>query len=633
MSFLAPAAFALALLIPVIVAMYLLKVRRTRQTISSVYLWQRMVRDVEATAPWQRLRRNLLLILQLIATVLLVLALARPFTWTDGIGGQTAVLVVDTSASMAAADGSPTRLDDARAQLHTLIDGLPANATATLISAGDEVRIAVASSRDRRQLHDAVNALQPGSGGSRLEGALELASAVAARQPGAEIVVYSDYAGIDNAEFLPDRVDGAAVRFITVGTRTLNQSVSALTLQRSPDGSSLSAFVQVSNFSPEPAQRRLVVSQMQDESASEGDALAAFDLDLPPLGERVVVVDDLPPSLSAVAAFLSGDDLLSIDDRAWAVAPRDAVVDVTLVTPGNRFLETALGLQPGLALTVVRFDDYRPGDDALTIIDGSLPVTATLPAGNLLIIGPVRSSDLFSVTGALEQPVPLAVDRGDPLLANVNLGEVSVLRSASIVTPAWARPLVVDEMNPTSPLLFAGELDERRVAVISFDLRRSDLPLQVAFPILLSNLMSWLSASSAQTPLTLAPGEPLIFAPPLNVTAVNIVRPDGAAVRLLPEQGRVQFAETDAPGLYQIVWDGVVQARFAVNLAVSQESNIAPQILTAFAGDGGEGSPLLQAARREWWRLLAFAALAALVMEWIAYQRGAVTRLLNRGRM
>ncbi|MCB0116824.1 MAG: VWA domain-containing protein, partial [Caldilineaceae bacterium] len=581
-------------------------------------LWQRMVRDVEANAPWQRLRRNLLLILQLIATALLVLALTRPFTWTEGIGGQTAVLVVDTSASMAAADGSPTRLDDAKTQLRMLIDGLPATATATLITAGEDVRIAVSSSRDRRQLHDAVNALRVGAGGSRLDAALELASAVAARQPDAEIVVYSDFAGIDDAGFLLDRIDDAAVRFVTLGARTWNQSVTALALQRAPDAASLIAFVQVTNFREDPVQRRLVLSPAQ------GDALAAYDLDLPAQGERVVVVEDLPPTLPAVVASLSGEDLLPVDDRAWAVAPTAAAVDVTLVTPGNRFLETALALQPGLSLTTVRPADYRPVEADLTIIDGSLPVTMPLPAGNLLIVGPVRSSELFSVTGELDQPDPLAVDRSDPLLANVNLGEISILRSASIVTPAWARPLVVDAADSTSPLLFAGELGDRRVAVLTFDLRRSDLPLQVAFPILLSNLTGWLAASSAQTPTALDPGQPLAFAPPLTVDAVNIVRPDGVSVRVLPEQGRVQFADTDALGLYQITWGGVTQAQFAVNLAAAQESNIAPQSLTASTAEAGQALPLLQAARREWWRPLAFVALTVLVAEWIAYQRGAV---------
>ena len=78
MGLLAPFAFLLSLLIPVIVAMYLLKLRREERTVSSTFLWQRMVRDVEANAPWQKARRNLLRLLQLLALLALMFALARP---------------------------------------------------------------------------------------------------------------------------------------------------------------------------------------------------------------------------------------------------------------------------------------------------------------------------------------------------------------------------------------------------------------------------------------------------------------------------------------------------------------------------------------------------------------------------
>ncbi|MEZ4640072.1 MAG: VWA domain-containing protein [Caldilineaceae bacterium] len=613
MNFLAPAAFALAALLPVIVAMYLLQsAPPTADHLQRLPLAAHGARHVEA---------NALATSPQPAPDLAVdchrAARAgphtRPFTWTEGIGGQTAVLVVDVRQH-GAADGSPTRLDDAKTQLRMLIDSLPANSTATLITAGEDVRIAVSSSRDRRQLHDAVNALRVGAGGSRLDAALELASAVAARQPDAEIVVYSDFAGIDDAGFLLDRIDDAAVRFVTLGARTWNQSVTALALQRAPDAASLIAFVQVTNFSEDPVQRRLVLSPAQ------GDALAAYDLDLPAQGERVVVVEDLPPTLPAVVASLSGEDLLPVDDRAWAVAPTAAAVDVTLVTPGNRFLETALALQPGLSLTTVRPADYRPVEADLTIIDGSLPVTMPLPAGNLLIVGPVRSSELFSVTGELDLPDPLAVDRSDPLLANVNLGEISILRSASIVTPAWARPLVVDAADSTSPLLFAGELGDRRVAVLTFDLRRSDLPLQVAFPILLSNLTGWLAASSAQTPTALDPGQPLAF----NATADRRRRQHRAPGR------RVRHARVARTGLTSNSPTPTPSAPLPDHLGRRHPGLVAVNSAAAQNQHRASSPPppqksvklcLLQAARREWWRPLAFVALTVLVAEWIAYRR------------
>ena len=78
MSFLAPVAFAaLAIAIPILL-LYMLRLRRREVLISSTFLWRQVVRDTEANTPWQRLRRNLLLFLQLLILLLLVLALAPP---------------------------------------------------------------------------------------------------------------------------------------------------------------------------------------------------------------------------------------------------------------------------------------------------------------------------------------------------------------------------------------------------------------------------------------------------------------------------------------------------------------------------------------------------------------------------
>src|SRR5215207_2665992 len=117
MSFLAPLALISALIIgPIIVAMYLLKLRREERTVSSTFLWQRMVRDVEANAPWQKLRRNLLLLLQLLVLLALIFALARPFFYTTGIAGRNLIVVIDRSGSMAATDVGGTRLELAKTE-------------------------------------------------------------------------------------------------------------------------------------------------------------------------------------------------------------------------------------------------------------------------------------------------------------------------------------------------------------------------------------------------------------------------------------------------------------------------------------------------------------------------------------
>src|ERR687884_599828 len=135
MSLIAPGALALSLLVPVIVAMYLLKLRREERTVSSTFLWRRMTRDVEANAPWQRLRRNLLLLLQLLLLLLLALALARPFFRSVGIAGRNLIVILDRSASMGATDVSPTRLEAAKRQAINLVDQLPDGGRATIIAA------------------------------------------------------------------------------------------------------------------------------------------------------------------------------------------------------------------------------------------------------------------------------------------------------------------------------------------------------------------------------------------------------------------------------------------------------------------------------------------------------------------
>jgi N-terminal double-transmembrane domain len=182
MSLLAPLALLSALIVgPLIVAMYLLKLRREERRVSSTFLWRRMVRDVEANAPWQRLRRNWLLLLQLLILILLAIALARPFFLTTGISGRNLIIILDRSASMAATDVAPSRLEAARRQAQTLVEQLPEGGRATIIAVGGQMEVVAASTTDRRQMNDAIRSITP-SVGSRSDLSQALALAAACRR-------------------------------------------------------------------------------------------------------------------------------------------------------------------------------------------------------------------------------------------------------------------------------------------------------------------------------------------------------------------------------------------------------------------------------------------------------------------
>ena len=626
MSFLAPGAFFLGLLLPVIVAMYLLKLRRTEREVPSTYLWRRMVRDVEANAPWQRLRRNLLLLLQLLFLAALIFALARPFTYAQGTGGQAAIFILDTSASMRATDVQPSRLEAAKERARQMVDELPEGARVTVIAAGEKAEVRLASNQDRRQAHQALEGIQAGYGGSDMAVALELASAIAARQPDTSILVFSD-----GGVHLPARLAlKGNLQYLPMGISGENQAISLLSLQSSHAGENLTAFAQVSNYGDATATRRLALY-------ADGQPLNAYDLQIPPKGQQAVLAEDVPAGTQLLEARLDGQDALPDDDRALAVGREASNAQVTLVTAGNLFLERATDLLLGQnvqPLDPTNLPASLPTAD-LTIFDAYVPITQTMPAGNLLFIAPPRSSEFFTVTGTVENPTMRVVDPDEPLLKQVNLGQVGVLDASAITLPTWADAVVAgDTASGSTPLLFRGEVGGRRVAVLAFDLHRSDLPLQMAFPLLWANLMDWLApGSQGNIPAQVNPGENISFALPAGADSVTVTRPDGERLRLEPVDGRITFADTGELGRYDLQWGLDGSASFTVNLFLPQESELKPlDALPGLQAEGQGEAAVQQQGRREWWRPLALLALGLLSGEWLVYQRAALARLRDKLR-
>jgi hypothetical protein len=642
MNFLTPLAFALAGLLPVIVAMYFLKLRREERTVSSIYLWQELVRDVAANAPWQRLRLSWLLLLQLLFLIGLILALARPFSWTVAATGDHLILVVDTSASMGATDVEPNRLADAVDQARRLARDLPPDVPVTLIDAGSQVEVALSDTTDRSSLGRALNDLEVGQGEADMGTALQLAAAIAGGAPDAEIVVLSDGGGRPPAPL----ASGATVRYLPIGTSAANQAISALSLDLGAAGQTRSAFVRVTNYGNQTVERRLTLyAHTVPVDGGSGTLISARDLSLPADEAVALTIPDLADDVVAIEARLEGGDVLASDDRAWAVAPVLSGAQVQIVGPGNRFLELALALLPGVEVTTISLDEYeaawaeseieRPSDAQwLTVFDTVLPEEGHYPPGALLFIGPLRSTDFFSVTGSIASVAPRPAGADEPLLAYVDLRDVVVQEAARVPLPEWGRPVIVANGDENAPLLIVGESDGRQLAVFTFDLRRSDLPLRVGFPLLLSNLIDLLAPGTAgPLPATLSPGQPLEIPLPPQAQAAVVTRPDGTTVRLPAGAERPLFSESDTPGIYEVAWaagdDRHLLGRVAVNLFNPIESDVAPRSELILAGSGEQTIAAERPVRQEWWRPLAWAALALLAAEWLVQYRGSLARLIT----
>jgi hypothetical protein len=123
-------------------------------------------------------------------------------------------------------------------------------------------------------------------------------------------------------------------------------------------------------------------------------------------------------------------------------------------------------------------------------------------------------------------------------------------------------------------LIYAQQQAGLRWIYFGFDLQQSDLPLRVAFPVMMSNMLQWLyphklQFSTAQT----RAGEafPLYFEAPTD--HLLVLAPEGRWETYAVQTNPFLYTATRRVGLYKVA-EGEKRRYFAVNLADEAESDI-----------------------------------------------------------
>jgi hypothetical protein len=179
---------------------------------------------------------------------------------------------------------------------------------------------------------------------------------------------------------------------------------------------------------------------------------------------------------------------------------------------------------------------------------------------------------------------------------------------------------------PETPLLLLGEQAGHRTAVLAFDVHDSDLPLQPAFPSLVQPLLDWLvPGGSVATPVVRV-GEAAALVPLPEARTLDIVTPNGVQVRVAPPFPAAPFAQTELPGIYQVVQADAegrqTRSQFAANFTNPGQSQLRAGInVTLEPGAKNVSSAANLAAPREIWQIAVVLGLALLVIEWWAFQR------------
>ena len=311
--------------------------RRRPQRVSSLLLWDPALRDREASAFFQRLQRDPLMLLQILALIALALALARPTVTVMGYGAKRVVVVLDSSASMKATDLSPSRFAHAQREALGLVSRLGEGAEVMVIEAGMQPKVLAPFTRDRAEVVGAIRSAHARDMPNRLGDGIRTARALVGPDPRAEIHVFTDGA---HPDALQGQGDDVRVRWTGVGQRGRNVAITNLAVRRNYFGAFDSqAFLSVVNFSPE-------VQSFSFTLHLDNDLIAEKSLMLEPKVRRAVVLPFSHPGGGVVRARLNVSDDLEADNVAYAVIPPPRDIAVLLVSPGNLFLEKVLKTDP-----------------------------------------------------------------------------------------------------------------------------------------------------------------------------------------------------------------------------------------------------------------------------------------------
>ncbi len=668
---LGPGAWAVMAAIPLaIFALYFLKLKRQPLEVPSTYLWHRVIEDLHVNSFWQRLRKSLLLFLQLLVAALAILALLRPGWQGETLAGQRFIFLVDNSASMSTTDAAnhDSRLDEAKKRVASLVDQMESSMSAMVIAFAEQPVVVQEFTSNRRLLRDALERIEPTSAQTDFAGALRLADGFA--NPRRENVEAEEEAEEADDAPAPQQVElfifsdgrfpsvenfslgNLQPQFLPLGnSATQNMAISALNSRRGEDNpEQLQVFAQVLNGSADDA--TAVVELYLNEQLVD-----AMEVQLPAKGigsATFLLSGDSSGVLRAVVDPEDGyEDRLRLDNTAYALLENERSSRVLLVTPGNSALEAALVTER--AARIAKVERFAPQDLAtpefsrrvqdgnydLIVFDQCAP--PAMPAANTFFIGrlpPLESWTARQSPDTVLGPQIIDWDRSHPLLNLIELGGLQIA-DARLVKPPLGGRVLIDAT--AGPLMAIAPRDRFQDVVMGFEIVgvneqgqrtfNTDWPRKHSFPSFWLNIVEHFAGNEASQQ-THRPGELVELRLPPSNERVQIELPDGSRVPAeIDSAGQMAFQETERLGIYQVYQGGEVVRRFAVNLFDREESDVALRV-SETGGDSLNAVEKLTIGyvevaartpnadiRKELWKGLLVLALVVLILEWYIYNR------------
>lgn len=619
-----------------IILFYILRTRLRKQPVATLLFWDQLFDQKRQRSLWQRLRHWLSLLLQLAFLLLIVGALIDPLWKGQKENARQIVIVLDNSASMQAetSDGT-TRFEQAVEEAHGIVASLRAGDEIALVTAGGNVRVVVGMTDFGPAIRDGIDEIQITDGPTRVVEATEAARRLTRNQHHRDLIVITDLC-FDDAQTLVDQTSQgqrpeapirghrADVQIRSVGEAIDNVGITSFAVRRSlVDPIGYAALVEVQNFSQQDMQCRLTIDLADD-------LVDVIPLELAPgeLWKKTIVEGSA--SGGVLRAELDVTDSLAVDNQALAVLPERPKIPVVLVSEQpSLYLESVLQAIPLVELSAQTTPPERSPTGGFTVLHRIVP--NPLPSGPLLAIDPRGDCDLWTLGEPIEQAIVASQESASPLMPHVQLLNVVLPNARELQLDDASTPLLTDATGAT--LMASIVRGDDRIAVLSADLDHSDLPLRIAFPVMMTNAVNWFLARTGELQPSLRTGELAQVAcqrPPTEpwawVDASGYIAPATVADRTAMV-GPIQRAGLALLGPRSAV--DVVNAAdrpadrasaklqpLAVNLCNASESDLRPRV------ELPDDQPVLSGSgHHSLWFYLACLGLGLVVGEWFLYQR------------
>ncbi len=609
MLFLNPSAWWLALLAIPIVVLYILKIRLREQPVSTSIFWEQVFEERRTRSFWQQLRHILSLLLSLIFLTLLAGAVLHPVLSSRDRVDRT-VIVFDHSASMNAVDGGASRFDQAKSILGKLLAYGDERNSIALISAAGEPRVVLGFSNHPGTLRKAAETIKPTDLPTRLDQAIELARTISqSDESKARILVITDGC----TESVKPLLEAEDLTFFPVGKSLDNAAITRFQPRRLlADPLGYEVLIELTNRSDEPKECRLELS-LNDQIVD------LRPLTLAPNSVETQVLHSSTDQGGLLKASLDVADALAADNVAWAVLPAKPLQKIELQGENDFFLARVLQSQQNVELTLG--DGVSQTGETVHIFHQTVP--SQLPDGNVMIIDPRNDCELFTVGEPIESPLVGTTDKDSPLMRFVHLNNVLVPGARDIqFAEGIEKPKILAETPEGNPIFFQWEKGvhgngKGKVVVLSAELKRGDLALRTAFPIMVSHILASFRDGGGELERTYRTGEPVSLAvSESDSETIRLRGPDGSETVFPVKDGTVSLGELSQAGIWKL---GDSDKPIACNLGDVAESDLR----TAPEGfyDLREGALQQSASIPPIWFLLAVSALCLTLFDWFLYQR------------